>query len=397
MPAEISYSLMSETRRLLLARISIVAGGVLGVLVVFWTLYWTYYWSPITLLVPTQRARWLSWSVHLALGGVFCLLGSFLLMRAGQQVGVLYLGAFIVAQGLAIGYWRATWVMLEPGDWKRPLVLLLVNWLSAATALRAVQTFPRKLDVADVRLVSTGSSLPGSAWKPIEWLIDVHRVWYFTAVLFLLSIVIGRDNWAILLIVLVVLGTMAANYRAGKEVVRRKVYWLVLGAELLLVAQVFLLVSHILIEWLAVGSGIADPRGLFQFQPLYSIVNELVWAAANLGLLICFGMAIFYQGALDPRLAVRRTAVSSLGTGILLLAFAAVEEFLAEMISDALDLNQMIVTVIAGAIVALSIRPLHDFLTENVERWLPKTDGAGGLGSSAPSSRPSSVKQHLGL
>lgn len=368
----------SATDRLLLARIVLVGGATLGVLVVFWALYWTYYWSPSALMVPAQRLPFWSWSIETALGGLFCVLGAYLLVRAEQVVGVTYIAAYIVAQGLAIGYNDgATAIMLAPDDWKRPVAGILINWFASATAIRAVQTFPSRLDAATVRLVGARSSLPAAVWRPVEWLLDPYRVWSFTAVLILVVWVIPSGlAWQVgqLVVIVLAVGTLAANYAAGGKTVRQRIYWFFLGAELLLAARLLSAISYVAIQWFGVGHGLADPRGLFQYMPLSWVVEQFLWTGAILGLMVCLVMGIFYRGAIDPRLAVRRTAVASVGTGVLVFAFAAFEEFLAQAVSDALDLDHLIVTAAAGVLVARAIRPLHDILTRLMERWLPRTD-----------------------
>lgn len=73
-------------------------------------------------------------------------------------------------------------------------------------------------------------------------------------------------------------------------------------------------------------------------------------------------VAVLYRGAIDPGLAIRKTALyGALGT-LLLFVFAGVENVVADLVAERLGFGRSIGSWIAGGTVALAFGPLRDRL-----------------------------------
>ncbi|HLM69606.1 MAG TPA: hypothetical protein VK358_18835, partial [Longimicrobium sp.] len=82
---------------------------------------------------------------------------------------------------------------------------------------------------------------------------------------------------------------------------------------------------------------------------------------------------IFFQGALDPRLALKRTTVYAMLAVSGALLFAVVENLASSFIADVLHLSEGFGAAIAGGVVALGFNPVRDWLTRRVENRLGST------------------------
>ncbi len=100
--------------------------------------------------------------------------------------------------------------------------------------------------------------------------------------------------------------------------------------------------------------------------------------ALGLDLIIFFlAVAMFYQGAIEPRLAIRRTAVLGLVGTALVFAFVGVEQLVEETMRESIGLNDRWGGILTGGIIALSFEPLKHRSTRFVERILGSHTGEG--------------------
>jgi hypothetical protein len=317
--------------------------------------------SPLGELSPEQRLGRVTFLTQVGLGACLMALGGFLAARVGNREGVLVLAGYIVAQGLATGYLFSL-LILGVGGTLYFLSRLMVNWLAYSLALRTTQLFPRSLDVTDSSRVESGTLLARVSW-PVFKLLGARRVWTFTLVL-LLALAVTRSELVFhvgqfTVITLAVL-TMATNYRVGDSTTQQKIYWLLLGAEILFVGRLAILVGEVTLDWLGV-----PPDASMRY------LRAPAWTLANIGLIACLLTAVFYTGAVDPRLVVRRTAVYALVTGTLVFAFAIFENYVADVVAQFLGLNQGFVEAIGAGTVALLMKPFHDLLVAASKRVIP--------------------------
>ena len=85
----------------------------------------------------------------------------------------------------------------------------------------------------------------------------------------------------------------------------------------------------------------------------------------------CLLTAVFYRGAVDPRLVVRRTAVYAIVTGTLVFTFAIFENYVADLMGGFLGLSSGMVQGVGAGAVALLLKPLHDLLGLMFKKVIP--------------------------
>jgi hypothetical protein len=148
-----------------------------------------------------------------------------------------------------------------------------------------------------------------------------------------------------------------------------------------LLARIVLVVGRLLLE------GVSDNLGTTaqQLATSYGLLRSVSWTIANLGLLSCLLLAVFYEGAIDPRLVVRRTAVYSFAIGMAVFLFAMFENYAVEVVANTLGIREGLLEAAAGAALALLLKPLHSILTRFTELALPKTRPPGAVSGVAAS------------
>ncbi len=339
----------------------LVTTGFVGALVVTWTLLMSLIGSPLSELSAEQRLGRVTFLTQVGLGACLLALGGFLAARVGDRVGVLVLAGYVVAQGLATGYLFSLLILGASGS-AYFLSRLLVNWMAYSLAIRTTQLFPRTLATSDRAKIGAATRL-GRLSRPVFALIGPRRVWTFTLCLLLL-LAITRSELVFHLgqftVIAVVVLTMVTNYRAGDAADRRKIYWLLLGAEILLVGRLAILLGEVALDWIGV-----PPDASMRY------LRAPVWTLANIGLISCLLTAVFYRGAVDPRLVVRRTAVYAMATGTLVFTFAIFENYVAEMVARFLGLSEGLVGALGAGVVALFLKPIHDLLATFFKRVIP--------------------------
>ncbi|HET7321741.1 MAG TPA: hypothetical protein VFI96_04530 [Longimicrobiaceae bacterium] len=103
----------------------------------------------------------------------------------------------------------------------------------------------------------------------------------------------------------------------------------------------------------------------------------LAFFTALLVLVLCLAIAMFFTGAFDPRLAVRRTAVVGAVALVMIFLFAGAEQLMQDEISRWLGLSDHVGGVLTGGIVALSFEPVKKRVDRVVDRLLGGMTAAG--------------------
>lgn len=337
-----------------LTRVAIAATGLVNIFFVSLVLYKEF--VPIAgKLFEADNVWQLGLMTQLSVGILFSALGIFIVGLAGHRRGVLVLAGFLVSQGLAIGFLMGLGrIRVDFEEYQAARIL--INWLAYSFGLRTVQLFPRRIDRRGV----TQNRPVGVISPVIAALIGPARVWIFTAII--LAIVALTDSELLfhvgqLSVIAIVVLTMSSNYRLSGPRTRRKIYWLLLGTVILLLARIYLSGEQLLFDMLDVNLPGA---------------RSFTWALANVGLACCILFAVFYRGAVNPRTVMRRAAVYSLGFGALLFLFAAFENYASGVITAYLGIERGATAAIGGAATALMLKPVIDLLTRIAESVLPK-------------------------
>lgn len=345
-----------------LVRLVLAAAGIAGALVIVWTVLMSVLGSPVSSLPPEQRLGRVTFLSHALLGACFVALGGFMAIRVGNRAGPLMLTGYVVAQGLAMGYLFSLLILGVTGA-QYSVARVLVNLMAYSLAIRTTQLFPRRLEPTDADRIDADSILARLS-KPVFWVLGPRRVWAFSTLVLLPLVLTGVEVFFHLgqfTVIAVAVLTMVTNYRVGDAEDRRKVYWLLLGAEILLVGRLAIIVGELTLDWLGVAPG-ASTR----------YMRIPIWSLANIGLIACLFTAVLYRGDIDPRLVVRRTAVYTLVTGVLVFTFAAFENYVADLVALFLGLPGGLVEALGGGGVALLMKPLHDALVRVSERVIPE-------------------------
>lgn len=269
-------------------------------------------------------------------------------------------------------------VLLMPG---LPLVCMVA---ALAALLRFSTIFPRPL---------TDRDLPGSGaiTRVQRRLLDPRAVWSSGAavlcllVLLTLVEIVGEaalGQRVVTELALKIIGSavivaamslavlnLRAGYRHADEEGRRRIYWVVEG--FFAGTAVLLVASAVKLLQLATGFTIR-------------IESWFVFAffAAFLVLLGCLAIAMFYAGALDPALAMRRTAVFGLVGFAMIFVFTGMEQLVQAHLGEWLGLSDRLGGILTGGTAALTFEPIKRRTDALVGRLLEqdrRNPGAEGV------------------
>jgi len=313
-------------------------------------------WAGLSALL-TETALRLAWPA-------FAILALLIVWLAPAQSGTLLGGLFLSAYAL----WGIAGGNLDRGtSWFGP-VIMTVDFLSHTAAVRFSQVFPRPLQRSDV--LSLGKGGLTRPFASVCALLLNPRVFWPLAVV-VEGLALGLSwRWLYLAHVLFVslLATtyFYAGYRRGSEAERQRIFWLM---EAAVVFVAFELASHAM-------------NALHALQ-LFDI-NRVFWAswflvAQTWLALLCFALAIFYKGAFDSRLVLRRTTVASATGALAVVIFIAMETAVTETLEGLFGFQSRMGTISGGVAVALLLRPI----TERIDRRLggkgkvSETEGTG--------------------
>lgn len=140
-------------------------------------------------------------------------------------------------------------------------------------------------------------------------------------------------------------------YKAADADGRRRVLWLVQG----------------LVAFAVIGGFQVSLVVLVQTTPLEIPIPGWEYWLRTVALFVALGfiaVAVFYRGALDPGLVVRRTALYGLSGVVLVFVFTAVEDLTASWLADRLGLSENAGSWLAGGVVALLLGPIHAALSK---------------------------------
>jgi hypothetical protein len=166
-----------------------------------------------------------------------------------------------------------------------------------------------------------------------------------------------------------------AGYRVAPLPLRRRALWVAQGFA---GGLAWLLVSTVAVP--IVAATVSDPgvAAFLRAFPFHALVTPIFVA--------CLAMAVFYDGALDPALTIRRTAVyGALGLGAVFL-FAGIEGLVGNLLTQSLGLTPagatwfsggaaaMICGTIRGKAADLGARVLGPVLPERTLAELPSDD-----------------------
>jgi hypothetical protein len=151
-------------------------------------------------------------------------------------------------------------------------------------------------------------------------------------------------------------------YRSATREGRRRTFWVIEG--FVATVAVFTLASLLKAVQMAGGG---------QSGEWYSLAVVLAFDV----FLGCLTIAMFFSGALDPSLAIKRTAIYGALGLVLVFIFVAVENAVQDHLRAWLHLSDSASGVVIGGTVALTVEPIKERITRLTERLLRGPDASG--------------------
>lgn len=219
----------------------------------------------------------------------------------------------------------------------------------AGLFLRASQLFPQRLTAQQV-----GNRVLAILLKPAV-------LWSVTIALSLAATQSTQPSVAaVARLVILVIGLVYfyKSYRTGDGDTRRKVLWFL---ALAIAAAVLTVVAWAI--KLALGEDAPEP--------LWLVIGVSVFALSHLLIVGCIAAAVFYAGAINPSLVIRKTVVYGMTTALLLFVFATVEVFIHHQLVHFLHVTDTLASSLIGGVFGLTFHPVKHYF----EHLLAKVQG----------------------
>jgi len=150
-------------------------------------------------------------------------------------------------------------------------------------------------------------------------------------------------------------------YRAADPDGRRRILWLAQGMLAFSVMGGIQVALVVLVQTTPLNIPIPGWEYWLRLAALFAALGFLA-------------VAVFYRGALDPGLVLRRTALYGFGGVAAVFVFTAIEDLTAGWLADRLGLGENAGSWLAGGVVALLLGPIHAALARVTKR----TGGGSG-------------------
>jgi hypothetical protein len=267
--------------------------------------------------------------------------------ESGALFGVLFLSVYT--------WWGVVGGSVDRESmWFRPLIMAN-DFLFHTSALRFAQLFPRPLKAADVLALGTRNFTRPTA-SFLAALVEPRVFWPVALFFETLALTIRLPliyTGHVLIVSLMASIYFFAGYRRGTEEERQRVFWLMEAA-----------VVFVAVELMYYALNIIHALGIFDInRPLWGTWLHLgmIWAT-----LTCIALAIFYKGAFDSRLVVRRTTVASISGALAVLIFITLETAITETLEGVFGFQSRVGTIAGGVAVALLLKPITDRIDQKL-------------------------------
>lgn len=283
--------------------------------------------------------------------------------RGPATRGVLLAGLF-----LAVMSTQSSLASLGVASDPAPAVqvfLIAFGGLGYAVGIRFTQSFPVQLSPVSLRTIGAGrlgrALLAGSAL-----LLDARLFWPFVIAVEVVQHALFSDAsavWHALVYAGLASFYLWAGIKVASKADRRRAFWILEGVLVYLVLEALWAVALVSDQTLEIS---------LPMRPLTDWLTVVEgWAA-----LICFAIAIFFYGAFDSALVIRRTAVASLLGGLTLVLMVTAEELLADQVGAVTGIDTGAGAILGGVMAALAFRPLSVRLDRLLGRPSTETERA---------------------
>lgn len=230
------------------------------------------------------------------------------------------------------------------------------------------------------RLPAIAGDAPGPLRTMQRALLDGRRFWLGATALGVVLFTIvaggralearfGGHGWAEIVFRILQSGfTIAAfalaiaNFRVAQarasDADRRRLFWVLEGC----IAFALIMSVAVAIKVLEIALGLRVQTRWF----------PLVFLLATAVVLVCLAIAMFRAGALDPALAIRRTAIAGVVTTLLVFLFAGLENVVQAWLGEGLGFSDRFGSLITGGVIGLAAGPLQARVGRVVGRMLER-------------------------
>jgi hypothetical protein len=274
-----------------------------------------------------------------------------------------------LALALVFAFGADTWELWQihvwPDSWLLDLGSIVLFFLGATLYIRATQRFPRAIGAADVMASPTIWGRVRVLRVASTFLLRPWAVWVVVACLTALSILSANMYIAeAVRIIIVLLGILYfyITFRSGDMQARAKVLWFLEAAVAVVAVAVIVL-------------GVRAVLGDTPAPTLRASLSLVLTVLNNLALTTCFAAAVFYAGAIDPALIVRKTLVVGTTASLLLFVFAAFEHYFVHLLVHGIGVTNSIATAVLGALFGYAFHPVKHRLERLLKRFLPTGGG----------------------
>jgi hypothetical protein len=161
---------------------------------------------------------------------------------------------------------------------------------------------------------------------------------------------------------------LAAGLKLGGPEERRRVFWILEGVLIYLVLE-------------GLWTAVLVTRNVLDLSFGMAGFTQWLLVVEGLGALVCFAVAIFFYGAFDSGLVVRRTIVVSLLSGLALVVVVVLEELLAGFVARTTGIDAGVGAVLGGVLAGIAFRPLSARLDGFLKTRIDADVGEPGVGS----------------
>jgi len=274
--------------------------------------------------------------------------------KAQAERSILFAGLYLAVSATNSGLGQ----IIDPRSHPALAPLFIASGgFAYGVGIRFTQAFPVTLDRARLLGLARGPLGRAALWLPAT-LLRGRVFWPFMGLVEVVQHgLLTRQPavWHVLVYASLAALYLWAGYRLGSPEERRRSFWIMEGV------LVFLAMEGL---WAAIAVTARVVALPFRMDPFTSWLTIFEgWAA-----LTCFAIAIFFYGAFDSALVLRRTAILSVTSGLGLLLFIGVEETLGQGLATLLGLNSGAGAIVAGVVAAVAFRPVSERLDRVLTR-----------------------------
>lgn len=177
---------------------------------------------------------------------------------------------------------------------------------------------------------------------------------------------------------------LVAAYHTSAPEDRRRMLWVVEGSLLGGVLPILVWVLLAFLPGHDFTAGLVVPAELAEKGSRFRILMAGWMMPAGLVFTAGVVMAVFYDGALDPRLALRKTTLYGLVGIALVFLFGIVETVASDLVLAPMGMDTGVGSWIAGGAAAFAFGPLQEALKGKVDRAFGSRFAADGQGPDVP-------------